>query len=270
MLEPLEKLKLQGFNNLTKTLSLNIYHIHYADGAAQGQAYIEYIDETYNARRLSRILADLAGHIGASILHLAQQDYEPQGASATLMIAEEPMTAGQPANTTVQRPSRESLVAHLDKSHLTAHTYPEAHPDNGICTTRIDIDVSTCGLVSPLKALNYLIDVFGAAVLSLDYRIRGFTRDQQGRKHFIDRPVRSIQDYLSRDNRERYQAVDLNLYAQNIFHTRMMLKGLRLADHLFRIDRGAFSEREQAEIAGLLHKEMDDIFRGRDPSVSGD
>ena len=36
------------------------------------------------------------------------------------------------------------------------HTYPESHPDNGISTFRADIDVSTCGRISPLKALNYL------------------------------------------------------------------------------------------------------------------
>jgi len=27
-----------------------------------------------------------------------------------------------------------SLVSHLDKSHITVHTYPETHPDNGIST----------------------------------------------------------------------------------------------------------------------------------------
>ena len=45
---------------------------------------------------------------------------------------------------------------HLNKSHITVHTYPEYHPDEGISTFRADIDVSTCGEISPLKALNYL------------------------------------------------------------------------------------------------------------------
>ena len=266
MLEPLEKLKLQGFNNLTKTLSLNIYHIHYADGAAQGQAYIEYIDETYNARRLSRILADLAGHIGASILHLAQQDYEPQGASATLMIAEEPMTAGQPANTTVQRPSRESLVAHLDKSHLTAHTYPEAHPDNGICTTRIDIDVSTFGMISPLKALNFLIHSFESDVVIMDYRVRGFTRDVKGKKHYIDHKINSIQNYMSKDTRERYQMIDVNVYQENIFHTKMILKEFELDNYLFDVDVDDLPSKEQRTIAQKIRREVMEIFYGRNIS----
>ena len=55
---------------------------------------------------------------------------------------------------------RESVVAHLDKSHVTVHTYPEYHPDNAISTFRVDIDVSTCGKISPLNALDYLIESF--------------------------------------------------------------------------------------------------------------
>ena len=39
------KIKLHGFNNLTKSLSFNIYDVCYADTAEQRQAYIEYIDE---------------------------------------------------------------------------------------------------------------------------------------------------------------------------------------------------------------------------------
>ena len=48
----------------------------------------------------------------------------------------------------------DAVVAHMDKSHITVHTYPETHPDNGIATFRADIDVATCGVISPLKALN--------------------------------------------------------------------------------------------------------------------
>ena len=39
-----EKLKLYGFNNLTKALSFNIYDICYAKSAREQQDYINYID----------------------------------------------------------------------------------------------------------------------------------------------------------------------------------------------------------------------------------
>jgi S-adenosylmethionine decarboxylase len=63
------KLKLQGFNNLTKTLSFNIYDICYAKTAKQRKGYIEYIDEVYNAERLTQILTNVADIIGANILN---------------------------------------------------------------------------------------------------------------------------------------------------------------------------------------------------------
>lgn len=53
------KLKLHGFNNLTKTLSFNIYDICYAETPQDQQAYVEYINEEYNAKRLTQILTEV-------------------------------------------------------------------------------------------------------------------------------------------------------------------------------------------------------------------
>ena len=46
--------------------------------------------------------------------------------------------------------SGETVLAHLDKSHVTVHTYPEYHPETCIATFRVDIDVATCGEITPL------------------------------------------------------------------------------------------------------------------------
>ena len=150
MVKPLPRLKLQGFNNLTKALSFNIYDVCYAVSEEQRQRYIEYIDEAYNADRLTQILSDVAEIIGANILNIARQDYEPQGASVTILISEQPVIDKADARGVIP----EAVVAHMDKSHITVHTYPETHPQHGIATFRADIDVATCGVISPLKALN--------------------------------------------------------------------------------------------------------------------
>ena len=84
-----EKLKLYGFNNLTKSLSFNIYYICYAKTPREQQDYIKYIDEQYNSERLTKILSKVTEMIGARILNIAKQDYDPQGASVTMLIAEE-------------------------------------------------------------------------------------------------------------------------------------------------------------------------------------
>ena len=76
-IKEIKKLKLYGFNNLTKSLSFNMYDICYAKTPEHRREYIEYIDEQYNAQRLTGILTEVANIIGANILNIAKQDYEP-------------------------------------------------------------------------------------------------------------------------------------------------------------------------------------------------
>ena len=259
----MKKLKLHGFNNLTKTLSFNIYDICYAVTPKQRKAYIEYIDEAYNAERLTQILTDVTNIIGANILNIARQDYDPQGASVTMLISEEGLVAEQISNLESPGPTPEAVAAHLDKSHITVHTYPESHPDAGISTFRADIDVSTCGLISPLKALNYLIHSFDSDIVTVDYRVRGFTRDVDGNKHYIDHEIDSIQNYLSQDTKDRYQMIDVNVYQENIFHTKMLLKEFSLDNYLFGSVSTSLDTETAGEIEQRLRREMQEIFYGR-------
>ncbi|MDG4553032.1 MAG: adenosylmethionine decarboxylase [Candidatus Competibacter sp.] len=256
------RLRLQGFNNLTKTLSFNIYDVCHTSTPEQQERYIAYIDEAYNAERLTRILSDVSRIIGANILNIARQDYDPKGASVTMLISEEPIESDRLSDAKAPGPPPEAVICHLDKSHITVHTYPDSRPDNGVSTLRADIDVSTCGRISPLKALNYLIHSFESDIVTIDYRVRGFTRDVAGKKHFIDHPIHSIQNYLSRDTRERYRMIDANVHREHIFHTKMILKNLELSNYLFDADRQALPPGEKAEIERRLRREMAEIFHG--------
>ena len=262
----MEKLKLHGFNNLTKSLSFNIYDICYAKTAAQKREYIEYIDEVYSAGRLTEILKEVTKIIGANILNITSQDYDPQGASVTILIAEEDVKTGVDDSESPGPLPKNSVVGHLDKSHITVHTYPESHPDDGISTFRADIDVSTCGVISPLKALNFLIHSFDSDIVTIDYRVRGFTRDISGNKVYIDHTINSIQNYLSEDTREAYEKIDVNVYQENIFHTKMLLKKFDLDDYLFGIDKDSLSKEEAEYIRQRLRREMLEIFYGRNMS----
>jgi S-adenosylmethionine decarboxylase len=258
VVKPLPRLKLQGFNNLTKALSFNIYDICYAVTAEQRDRYIEYIDEQYDADRLTKILTDVAEIIGANILNIARQDYDPQGASVTILISEHPV---------VEKLSRDmisdAMVAHLDKSHITVHTYPETHPHNGIATFRADIDVATCGVISPLKALNYLIDSFESDIVIMDYRVRGFTRDVKGKKHYIDHRINSIQEYLARHIQQKYEMFDVNVYQENMFHTKMHVKEFDLETYLFEAHAEDLSFKDRMRIETLLKREIEELFHGR-------
>jgi S-adenosylmethionine decarboxylase len=259
------KLRLHGFNNLTKTLSFNLYDICYAKTLAHRAEYIDYIDEEYNAERLTGSLTQVAEIIGATVLNIARQDYEPQGASVTMLIAEEPLMSAPPQTLRSEAPGPlpEAVVAHLDKSHITVHTYPESHPDGGISTFRADIDVSTCGQISPLRALNYLIHEFESDIVTVDYRVRGFTRDVTGTKHFLDHEINSIQNFMSEDVSERYRMVDMNDYQHNTFHTRMLLKDFDLDNYLFGTGVDDLEAQEGERIRERLETEMFEIFDGR-------
>ncbi len=262
----LKKLQLYGFNNLTKTLSFNMYDICYATSPQHRREYIDYIDEEYNAARLTAILTAVAGIIGAHILNIAQQDYEPQGASVTMLISEGKEGGAHKAEVNAAAPevkAAEAVVAHLDKSHITVHTYPESHPDKGISTFRADIDVSTCGEISPLKALNFLLGSFNSDIAILDYRVRGFTRDVTGKKYFIDHKINSIQNYIGKESRERYNMIDVNVYQENTFHTKMILKEFDLDNYLFGTAKKELPPGEKKKIKQRLKREMAEIFYGR-------
>lgn len=260
-----KKLKLFGFNNLTKTLSFNIYDICYTRDEDEKKAYIEYIDEQYNSNRLMKILSDVTEIIGASILSVSKQDYEPQGASVTVLISEEEV----PLYVLDKSCNRGSLTnipthiaGHLDKSHLTVHSYPESHPGGEISTFRVDIEVSTCGEISPLKALEHLINSFDSDIIITDYRVRGFTRDISGKKHFIDHGITSIQNYISKKIKKNYSLIDVNVYHENIFHTKMMLKDLELNNYLFNLSEDMLPVKERDKIEKKIKKEMLEIFYG--------
>jgi len=282
LFKPLKKLKLESFNNLTKTLSFNIYDVCYAPNEAAQREYLSYIDEAYNARRLTQILTEVAQIIGANILNIAHQDYDPQGASVTMLISELPITE-EPLNPEapgplpqanavgesnlelqLDSPQKESVVAHLDKSHITVHTYPESHPDpaNGIATFRADIDVSTCGKISPLRALNYLIHSLESDIVIIDYRVRGFTRDVKGGKHYIDHKINSVQNFVDKQTLARYQAIDVNVYQENIFHTKMMLKDANLDNYLFGVKESELSPQEHKVASQRVRHEIAEIFYG--------
>lgn len=241
-----------GFNNLTKALSFNIYDVCYAKTAREQRDYIAYIDAQYNSERLTRILTSVVDMIGARVLNISRQDYDPQGASVTVLMAEESMV-----------PAGDTVVAHLDKSHVTVHTYPEYHPETCLATFRVDIDVATCGAITPLSTLDFLIGSFDSDIITMDYRVRGFTRDLGGRKLFMDHDMVSIQQYISDDILSRYDAVDINVYEANLFHTKMLIKERDLQNYLFNADVYELAPKTRLEISSNLRREMIEIFSGR-------
>jgi S-adenosylmethionine decarboxylase len=272
------EIQLYGFNNLTKSLSFSLYKLHYIDNKEQFLHYNEYIKSHYNSEKLTSLLNDICHAIGGSVLNIASQDYQPHGASVTLMISEE----AQP--TPLSAAYSESLVAHLDKSHLCVHTYPDellveqeeySHQvesvQGHVAVFRADIELSTCGVISPLKVLNYIINAFAADVVDIDYRIRGMTRNLQGKMQFTDQKIEHISDYLSPQLLSNYHCENNNLAKQNLFHTRLCRKESALTDNIFSDKKQSLnhllnsaleklSSKEKQDINNYLYSEMKQLF----------
>lgn len=72
----------------------------------------------------------------------------------------------------------------------------------------------------------------------------------------------SIQDYIREETLRRYDAIDVNVYQSNIFHTQMLIKEIELKNYLFKTDVYELPPKERLEISNNLRKEMIEIFSG--------
>ena len=100
-------------------------------------------------------------------------------------------------------------------------------------------------------------------MVTIDYRVRGFTRDITGVKHYIDHAIHSIQNYMTEDTKEAYHMVDVNVFQENLFHTKMMLKETDLNTYLFGLSTDDLSAEEEKEIRAKVEREIQEVFYGR-------
>jgi S-adenosylmethionine decarboxylase len=94
----------------------------------------------------------------------------------------------------------------------------------------------------------------------LDYRVRGFTRDIEGKKYYIDHDINSIQDFLPDSTKNLYEMIDVNVYQENIFHTKMLLKHFDLNNYLFGLGVEALNRSERMSVEQKIRREMLEIF----------
>lgn len=216
---PEEKIKLSGFNNLTKILSFNLYDFCITFDDKQKEKYINWINEKYSSDKILKISREICEIIQSDIISESKMDYDPVGASTMTLMSD--VQGGKWE--TVSHGS--SVKSHLTKSHLTSHTYPDASAPNGICTYRVDFDIATCGDIIPLKAINHLFKAFECDVVYIDYVVRGYTRLESGKKIYNDEYFNSIQDFIEPNVMEMYEYhSDLNMPRDNIWQTKLMIK----------------------------------------------
>ncbi|HLT22743.1 MAG TPA: adenosylmethionine decarboxylase [Bacteriovoracaceae bacterium] len=260
MTNPQDTIKLSGFNNLTKILSFNFYDFCIAMDEDQKQEYIQYIHSKYCAANIRDIARNICNIIEANILNESIQDYDPVGASTMTLMSDIKGGKWEEQTTVVAESASASVKMHLDKSHITTHTYPDASDPEGICTFRLDLDVATCGDIIPLNALNYMFEVFECDVVYIDYVVRGYTRLENGKKIYNDHYFNSIQDFIKKETLEQYQyRQDINIAHDNIWQTKLMVNPTDPAKYLFEPEKD-INHPDLAHKMQLLNQEMREVF----------
>jgi S-adenosylmethionine decarboxylase len=82
----------------------------------------------------------------------------------------------------------------------------------------------------------------------------------RGRKHYIDHTIHSIQSYVDTDTLARFHAVDVNVYPENIFHTKLRVRDFDLDNYLFGVNAADLPTQERAAVAARLEREIQEIF----------
>jgi S-adenosylmethionine decarboxylase len=190
-----------------------------------------------------------------NILNESIQNYDPVGASTMTLMSD--IAGGKWENTSANTTA--SVKMHLDKSHITTHTYPDASDPEGICTFRVDIDVATCGEIIPLRALEYMFNAFECDVAYIDYVVRGYTRLDNGKKIYNDHYFNSIQEFIPKDVLDRYvYRQDINMAHDNTWQTKLMIKEMGPENYL--LDPKDVNHPDIDAKMSLLRQEMREVF----------
>lgn len=247
-----ERIKLSGFNNLTKILSFNLYDFCITFDNKQKDEYISWINEKYSAEKIIEISREICQIINSDVISESKMNFDPVGASTMTLMSD----AGGGKWEQVSGPA---YKAHLTKSHLTSHTYPDASSPNGICTYRVDFDIATCGDIIPLKAINHLFESFECDVVFVDYVVRGYTRLENGKKIYNDEYFNSIQDFIKPEILENFTfKSDLNIPRDNIWQTKLMSK--EFGPERFVFNKDDVNRPDIDQKMGLLYDEMREVF----------
>jgi S-adenosylmethionine decarboxylase len=68
---------------------------------------------------------------------------------------------------------------------------------------------------------------------------------------------------MTEDTQNAYEMIDVNVYQENLFHTKMILKEFELDNYLFGERSKNMSQAERSEVEEKVRKEMREIFYSR-------
>lgn len=199
----MELITLKDFNNLSKTVSISLYKVYYVKSLKERKKYFDFIIEN-NSEKLASIFKGWTNSIGANILSISKQDYNPLGNSVNILISE-----GKVEKEILDLSCNEgNFLVHLDKSHISLHTYPEIDYSIKNNVYRLDIDIQTCGNISPINLAENIITTFKPDVISIDYKVRGINREGDEGFDFGEKIINKISSFLNKETKLKYNILE--------------------------------------------------------------
>jgi len=155
-----------GLNNVTRSLAINTYQLYEFEDREAVEHWFRSFEKQFSVDRLSAFITTLGNAIGAKILNVSSTPYKPYGASAALLVAQDVVAQAQ------------HHIAHLDASHIAAHSYFDA--GERVAQFRLEIEISTCGAAHPCSLIDSVLRETKADFVQLDYRVRGLAWHANG------------------------------------------------------------------------------------------
>lgn len=204
--------------------------------------FSDFINSRYTLKFYESVIQDVVSDIEATILSTSCKEFLPYGLSVGCLLSDP------------KEPLIKTYVAHLDKSHIAIHTYPDINRMNGLCSYRTDIEISTCGSITPIHSMKSLIHKLDPDVMIMDYMIRGFTRNEKGDKLFCNEENFDENTILSHIPLQQYTH-DVKKNQKGTYHLRFMKKEIQKENR-----RIGLVPVDEEQIVRWLFLEMNEIF----------
>ncbi len=222
--------------NLNKKLNICIYNVYYINNIDKYN--IHYINNKYNKCEFKKILIKIYKIINYNNLNIKKKNKIFKKYFIIWTI---------------------NKKKSIKNNYIFINKNIEKYKNNNLYNIKIDIEISIFNSTSPLKIIDYIILKFNPDLLFIDYKIKGFNIDINNEKIFIDKKITSIQKYIKKEIKKKYDLFDINIYQENIFFTKMIIKYININKYIF---NNKINENKKNKIISLIWKEIKKIYYG--------
>ncbi len=218
-------------NNLSKILNFFLYKIYYFN-KKNIKKIINFFSKKYNFHNLKKIFKKISFIIDKKILNI----YKKKKIYKKINILY-------------------NLIVKLNNSHIYIYIYILYNKKN-FFLIKIDLEIYTYKYL-PLKIINYLISKFKSDIILINYKITKFIN----KKNIYNKyKIKSLQNFINKKYKKKYDLLDINLYNENIFQTKMIIKKINLKKNIFNYKNKKFNKKKKINILQLIWKEIKKIY----------